>query len=171
MNKIVHLSVDWMEGWGNSPRLIVTFDAEAPGVYREVGDGLLLSVVGERADWFAYSGPGTGYGGRSFPITMADGSKRVLIGPWSGSSGDVNIRVPEAEHVVEAVDDESYATAITVAGVARYIDEHPDCGFGLVQVTWGGCIWHEPTRDGAIKEACGSSVTVLKTIRPETGAR
>ena len=164
MSKITHLSVDWMEGWGSSPRWIVTFDAEAPEVYRDVGDGLLLSVVGERADWFAYTGPGTGYGGRHFPITMTDGSMRVLIGPWSSNSGEVNERLPEAEHVVEAVAD-NCSTGITVAGIVRYIDEHPDCGFGLAQVTWGDSIWYEPTRNGALKPDYANSVTLLEVLR------
>jgi hypothetical protein len=164
MNKIKTLSVDWMERWANRPRWIVSFDSPHSEAYREVGDGLLLSIVGERADFFAYTGPGTGFGGRSFTITMADGSTRVLIGPWSSNSGEVNARVPESEHVAEATDDGCMG-AVTAAGIARYIDEHPECGFGLAQVTWGDSIWYEPTRNGAIKPDGLSPVTVLKVLR------
>lgn len=72
--------------------------------------------------------------------------------------------MPEAEHVVEAVAD-NCATGITVAGILRYIDEHPDCGFGLAQVTWGDCIWYEPTRGGEIKKTL-TETKVLKILRP-----
>lgn len=166
MSKIDHLSVDWCERWANRPRFLVTFEPAPPiEAYRELRDGILLSIVGERAEFLCYTGPGTGYGGRRIPIKMADGSRRVLIGPWSSNSGEVNTRVQEAEHVVEAVDDERYSTAVTVAGILRYIDDHPDCGFGLAQVTWGGSIWYEPTLNGSVKADRVSPVKVVKLLR------
>lgn len=162
--KIKTLNVDWCETWANRPRWLVTFDELPREAYREIGDGMLLSIVGERADFFAYTGPGTGYGGRKFTIKMNDGTQRVLIGPWSSNSGSVNARVPESEHVAEAVED-NCTTGVTVAGIVRYIDEHPDCGFGLAQVTWGDSIWYEPTRNGALKPDYANSVTLLEVLR------
>ena len=167
--KIKNLTVDWCENWANRPQWRVTFDEPLNALttpFEDIGDGMLLAVDGEQADFFAYGGPGTGFGGREFTITMTDGSTRVLIGPWSGNSGDVNACVSESGHVAEATSDDHCATAITVAGIMRYIDEHPNCGFGLAQVEMWGRTWYEPTHNGdQIKPSYDNAATITKVLR------
>jgi len=92
--KIIKGRVDWLEGRGNRPRLYVLVDRvpslddmrfrERKGLYFAERDGL--------CSFFSWRGNGNhnGFGGREFPITMVDGEKRTLKGPWSSSASTMN---------------------------------------------------------------------------------
>jgi hypothetical protein len=51
--------------------------------------------------FYAYSGPGDGYGGRTFNITLTDGTPLALKGPWSSRAGEMmKAGFPETVEVV-----------------------------------------------------------------------
>ena len=52
--------------------------------------GLYYGRYGPWVMKFSYSGPGSGYGGRSISITMETGERRTLEGPWSSRIGIFN---------------------------------------------------------------------------------
>jgi hypothetical protein len=162
MARIIDVKVDWMEGWGNNPKFVVRLDREeSPENFRFVQRGsCYVAQIEDLVRFFSYSGPGDGYGGHQFEITMVGEEKRTLIGPWSGNSGWVNDTFPELR-VVEAVIEPNWAGAVDVSGIVRWMDSHPDCGFGLAEVTWGGSRWYEPTRNGKTKNKDSVIVRVL----------
>ena len=68
---------------------------ERDGNYRAERDGLV--------SFLAYQGPGEGFGGAVFPVTMTDGSERKLLGPWSSRSSVVNPAFPDRSPCVEVI--------------------------------------------------------------------
>jgi hypothetical protein len=81
--------------YSNKSTLQATVDLMIPPQefrYQLVGEGLFL---GECDGWYMYHHhDGTdanhgGYGGRHFPITMMDGTEKILRGPWSGGAYSV----------------------------------------------------------------------------------
>lgn len=91
--KILKGQVDWMEGRANRPHLYLLVDKiptlddmrfrEREGYYFAENDGFCT--------FYSWRGDnGRGFGGAHFPITMADGEKRTLKGPWSSNSGTMN---------------------------------------------------------------------------------
>lgn len=61
--------------------------------------------------FYAYSSPGDGYGGRTFNITLTDGTPMALKGPWSSRAGQMmKAGFPET---VEVVLNGTYAAAVT----------------------------------------------------------
>jgi hypothetical protein len=92
--KILKGRVDWMEGRGNRPNLYLLVDA-VPCVddlrYHATDDGIYFAELGGFCKFYSWrGGKGHGFGGDHFPITLVDGEKRVLQGPWSSSSSTVN---------------------------------------------------------------------------------
>jgi hypothetical protein len=102
MSKILKMKLDWMEGWGNSPRLKVLFN-ELPCERYEERNGLYLSIDGDAAHYIYWNGDGNtgGYGGREIEVTMKDGSVRKLLGPWSSRAECVSKEFPETP-IIEA---------------------------------------------------------------------
>ena len=90
--KILKGRVDWKEGRANRPRLYLLVD-RLPNLddmrFRE-REGFYFAERDGYCSFFSYRGPGNGFGGAHFPITMVDGEKRVLKGPWSSSSSTMN---------------------------------------------------------------------------------
>jgi hypothetical protein len=101
VTKIIAAEIDMLNefgrSYGNSPSLYVTVDEEPNREtlrwkYNEEGhihyaeqDGWLKAL------WHDGDGENHGgFGGAQFPITMEDGTKKILAGPWLGSAGAMN---------------------------------------------------------------------------------
>jgi hypothetical protein len=91
--KINGATIQWNEGFLNHPELLIDVDRDAVNydhiLYENRGD-LYYGESEGLVSFFAYAGPGDGYGGAKFPIKMKDGSKKTLIGPWSSRAGCMN---------------------------------------------------------------------------------
>lgn len=87
--KILKAEVEWHFGYGNTPGFKVLVD-QIPDLddlrYRCVDGKSYYAELDGYVSFFAYEGPGEGFGGRVFPITMEDGTKKDLVGPWSSNS-------------------------------------------------------------------------------------
>ena len=86
--KVLAARVDPREGWDNPPRLELLVD-RIPQLnefrFRKKGPYYFAELDGF-VEFFYYDGPGDGYGGNEFEITMEDGTREVLVGPWSSNS-------------------------------------------------------------------------------------
>ena len=90
--KLLDAKINWYEESDNSPTfelLIDKFPDRNLLRYQEK-NGIYYAELEGFVSFFSYSGPDKGFGGRKFPITMMDGSKKELIGPWSSRAGAVN---------------------------------------------------------------------------------
>ncbi len=91
--KIIKIEVDWNEAYGNSPEFLVCVD-ELPDrkLFRyEQKETLFFAEYEGLVDFYSWNGtPSDGFGGRTFEITMKNGTKKKLIGPWSSRAGVMN---------------------------------------------------------------------------------
>ena len=99
--KFIAGRVNWQEGWQNRPYLELLVDAipsMADMRFTEFSLGGGRSIFYAELDgyvrFFSYSGPSTGYYGRTFRLTIQDGPVRELVGPWLSRAGAVNRVVP-----------------------------------------------------------------------------
>lgn len=77
--------------------------------------GIYRADVGDVVRYFSWTGPGDGYGGRVFDITMINGEKKSLKGPWSSRAGVVNRLFGEMDHIIECIDvSDGHRTTIDV---------------------------------------------------------
>ena len=97
--------INWWKDFANSPQLTIILAAgvsvPARSDYRYSKKGNLY--YGFRGDhfvsYFSYSSPGKGYGGATWDITMLDGTKEEVIGPWSSRASAVNTQFPHCVDV------------------------------------------------------------------------
>ncbi len=87
---ITHAAIEWSEDYDNAPSLYIEVDGFLPSRedyrYEQRGSCFFAQHESGLCSFFSYSGPSKdGYGGATFDITMVDGTKRALIGPWSGN--------------------------------------------------------------------------------------
>jgi hypothetical protein len=90
--KILSGYIDWMTHSHNHPYIYVTVDKfpkQEEFVY-EKRDGIYFAELDGAVSFFFYVEPGRGFGGHHFPVNMKDGTKEVLIGPWSSGSYAAN---------------------------------------------------------------------------------
>lgn len=93
--KITRIEVDWMERYANTPQWLVHVE-ELPEHkpytlnYAQHGTLYVAETWSGYVNFYAYSGPDRGFGGRIFPI-LVDGKPKDLIGPWSSRAGAVNM--------------------------------------------------------------------------------
>lgn len=76
----------------------------------------------------------TGFGGALYHVTMMDGSKRVIRGPWSSHAGHLNVLFHDREPAIECVDTNHCAVVIRKAalealGVLFVLDDRVDGGW------------------------------------------
>lgn len=107
--KILDARVRWNLGWGNPPGLIVTVDQlpewssyrykhiptdygrEWPKNKEYKGwQGLYWAEQEGMVQIYSWTGPSDGFGGRTFRLTMEDGTTRPLKGPWDCGTGLAN---------------------------------------------------------------------------------
>lgn len=106
LSVISHVSVNWMEDYGNSPRVTI-YLREDLDMYDYVGSGnkvfetrtkdKAVGWFGENehgfVSFFAHSGEDRnegGFGGNIYTLKMKDGTEKVLKGPWSSRPGAMN---------------------------------------------------------------------------------
>jgi len=84
--------VDWADGWANEPTIKILVDKmpDLADLRYEEREGLYYAELGGYVSFYYYVRPGDGFGGRVFNITMKDGSKKALRGPWSSRAGAMN---------------------------------------------------------------------------------
>ncbi len=88
--KVLDAKVNWMLNWANDPRLVLLVD-ESPKNFIYQKKGCLYFAEKEGiVRFFFYDGPGDGYSGRNFDITLDTGEEVTLQGPWSSRSGVMN---------------------------------------------------------------------------------
>lgn len=91
--KIKNVKIDLHTGYANSPSIEVHVDDFFQGELGYVEEDCLYFAYDYSTGYvsfFAYDGPGNGYGGHHFEITMMDGTEKTLIGPWSSRAGVMN---------------------------------------------------------------------------------
>lgn len=90
--RVIKAKVRWNVRYTNHPEfMILAADWPANDEFKYVERESVYYAENHGAvDMFSYGGPGDGYGGRVFPITMVDGQKRELKGPFSCRAGWVN---------------------------------------------------------------------------------
>lgn len=93
---IQEATVDWSETYDNDPTLRVVVDKapdlnSLPHVAVPLDGATMYVALQDGVCHFLYSnGDKSGYGGRVFDLTMADGSVKQVKGPWSSRAGVVN---------------------------------------------------------------------------------
>lgn len=87
--KVEKYAINWNFAYANEPDIQLFVD-ELPDhgdlVYEKKDDCYFAETEDGYVDFYYYSRPGDGFGGRHFNITVEDGDmlkKEVLIGPWS----------------------------------------------------------------------------------------
>lgn len=82
------VEIDWADGWANDPRINVRSNRipQAEEFLYERKDNYYFAKVDCVCLFIYYDRPGSGFGGRTFHLTMKDGSIESLHGPWSGNS-------------------------------------------------------------------------------------
>jgi len=90
--KLLGAEVEWHIGYANEPELILHVDSlPEPGEFGFEQRGPLYYAEKDGCvRFYAYNGPGQGFGGREFSIRMENGEERVLKGPWSSRAGCMN---------------------------------------------------------------------------------
>lgn len=90
--EILKAKIDWMEQFANEPGLYLLLkNRPSLGDFRyEERNGCYFAENQGLVDFFHYKQPGDGYAGRSFHLTMKDGSEKVLKGPWSSRASVMN---------------------------------------------------------------------------------
>jgi len=89
---VLAAKVNWCEQYDNNPNLELLVDAfpDHSLLRYEKRGSLYCTELDGYVSFYAYSRPDNGFGGRVFPITMVDGSKVDLKGPWSSRAGCMN---------------------------------------------------------------------------------
>lgn len=135
--KLLNAEVDWMWSWDNDPYLKILVDRipENEELRYRCHDWCWYAELDGYVSFFSYVGPSDGFYGRGFELTMIDGSKKVLVGPWSSRAGAVNqLAPPKLPPVMDVAmtDDEAvwhrgytfYSGHCTVDLVQEWLDEH-----------------------------------------------
>ena len=124
--KIISGYIDWCTYCHNSPDIHVKVD-RIPDLseYRYEKRGpLYFAELDGAVSLFFYDGPSTGYYGRSYKLTMKDGSKEILLGPWSSGSYATNEAgfTPSAEITVEYSEHSLIACIATIGLIQEALD-------------------------------------------------
>lgn len=99
---------------------------------------------GDEVCFYCYEAPGRGFGGAKIGITMIDGSKRFLIGPWSSREGVINNLFHDRDHCVEVLD------RTDGNNIVRNVTVKSLEAFGIKfrkQLRWGNELYYLPTAE------------------------
>jgi hypothetical protein len=90
--KLVRARVNWAEGWMNDPNLEILVDKmpEVSELRYKYRCGLYYAELDGYVSFYSYTSPGEGFDGRIFNITMENGEKKSLHGPWSSRAAVMN---------------------------------------------------------------------------------
>lgn len=84
--KVLKAKIDWMLKWSNSPTLQILVDKIPTDLEYEQHGSCYFAEKEGYVNYYSYTRPDEGFGGRKFELKMKDGSVKTLIGPWSGNS-------------------------------------------------------------------------------------
>jgi len=92
--------IEWLQGWANDPELVIKmtkedYDANWAGMLYECKHDHYWAENQGLCSFYFYTGPSTGFGGRTFTLKMKDGTTKDLIGPWSSGYHNTNNWFPE----------------------------------------------------------------------------
>lgn len=115
--EVTGIEVDWMEGYGNAPRIQLQGPAAdhavrhawfQAGIWKQypIEDKYLwvLTHPNGFVRYLSHSGKDIdegGFGGAVFTIYLEGGVRKELRGPWSSRATCVNMVVPEGDHVMD----------------------------------------------------------------------
>lgn len=95
--KILDIQVDWREHVLNDPELKILLDrfAESDRFLYTKDGGIYYAEFGAVVRFYAHFGKTPeenqgGFGGARFELTMIDGTKITLVGPWTSRAGAVH---------------------------------------------------------------------------------
>ena len=104
--EILKARIDWNDGFVNYPtiRMLVDKVPDHREMAYEMREGLYFAESGGYVSYLYWVRPDMGYGGRTFELTMKDGTKKYLKGPWSSNSMHANDLgfIPSIEAIVTA---------------------------------------------------------------------
>jgi hypothetical protein len=115
--EVTGINVDWMENYGNTPRI----QLEGPAADYKVRAAWFQAAIWKQypiqksslwitthpngfVRYLSHSGDNRnegGFGGSNFDIHLEDGTQKVLKGPWSSRATCVNMVVPPEDHVMD----------------------------------------------------------------------
>ena len=89
---ILSAKINWNANYMNFPDLEIEVDEmpDTKTMRYEERNNIFYAEREGYASYFYYKEPGEGFGGREFPITMKDGTEKILKGPWSSRASCVN---------------------------------------------------------------------------------
>ncbi len=164
--KTLKTRVRWNKEWANDPYLEVLVDKlpkQTELRYQKIGNWLYFAELDGYVSFFCYTGPSDGFGGSVFELTMTDGTKEDLQGPWSSRAGAVNAEVAQPVLDVSLTDDPTvfehghtfYAGHATKASVEAALAPELE----LIPVDKGGeTVWIPVLRGKTVKESKELSV-------------
>ncbi len=87
---ITGAKIEWLDDFDSPPTLFIEVDGFLPKWdeyrYEQRGASYFAQHESGVCSFFYYAAPSKdGYGGSSFELKMIDGTKRTLVGPWSGN--------------------------------------------------------------------------------------
>lgn len=124
--------VDWLEKWSNSPELNILVDEIIDHnllKYKKnetnLGNVLYFGEYNGVVSFFCHSPKDeSGYGGRTFTLTLEDNSKIDIKGPWSSRSGVMNrYFTPSIEVSIKDDKGHNYAGNITIELAEKIIND------------------------------------------------
>lgn len=130
---IEDIEIDWHLGFVNKPRLVIHVpDGDMPFqdeyVYEKKGQ-LYFAEKDGYVSFFAYHGPGEGYGGRVFSLKMKGGSIEELKGPWSSRCSVMNgYGFPPSVEATIVEGGNKYGGAVLVTDEFKELLEKNDMG-------------------------------------------
>lgn len=144
----MQVSVDWMEGWGNTPNFVIHCSKDnIPELVKSEftnHSGLWVHVSDNGfVHYFAHKGIGNegGYSGAPFTF-LHNGQIKTRRGPWSSRAGCVN---QLGYNIVDVVVDDNgsrYSAAITLALLVQLLDEQKDVDFYVILDTEGEPVYY-----------------------------
>lgn len=166
--KALAVKVNWWEGWGNDPVLQLLVDELPPlDAFRFDKNGAIYyAELDGYVRYYAYSRPGSGFGGRHFCITMKDGKEVILEGPWSSRPGAVHLYGFGPCVHVSITDDPLafergytfFSGDVTLAFAQGALSEHlPDVELVPVDA-WGERNWIPRVKGQPLKESARTRV-------------
>lgn len=152
--KIVNAIVKWNERYDNDPHFEVLVDQLPESVYEQTSDNRYESRTGGLVNAL-YCSDGHGFAGRDIPITLTDGTVKVLRGPYSFDKIDQTCKVSITD------DPAAFKRGHTFMSSSMALDGLEECariaGVWLAEVVdSGGFTRYVPTLRNSIPKGIGT---------------
>lgn len=146
---IIKSKVNWNESFQNYPDLELEVEnvPDIKTMRYEERNGIYYAEREGYVSYFYYKNPDNGFGGREFPITMKDGTEKVLKGPWSSRAACVNNQGfgPIVDVVIQYNQYHRIACAVTLRIAQKAIKMLPYKVFLIPYVTNSGEVVFTPS--------------------------